>query len=87
VDAPTAVLSGLGQSGGAFGFLFGTTQPFDAATLAALYPGGKADYLARFAAALEGAITGGFLLGDDREEIIGLAAASAIGLGSQDWRT
>jgi hypothetical protein len=76
VDAPTAVLSGLGQSGGVFGFLFGTTQPFDAAKLAALYPGGKADYLARFAPALDGAIAGGFILADDREEIIGLAAAS-----------
>ena len=76
VDAPTATLSGLGQSGGAFGFLFGTTQPFDAPKLAALYPGGDADYLARFASALDGAIAGGFILGDDREEIMGLAAAS-----------
>jgi hypothetical protein len=76
VDAPTAVLSGLGQSGGTFGFLFGTTQPFDSGQLAALYPGGKADYLARFASALDDAISGGFILGADREEIMGLAAAS-----------
>ncbi len=76
VDAPTAVLSGLGQSGGAFGFLFGTTQPFDAPKLAALYPGGAADYLVRFASALDGAIAGGFIVDDDREEIMGLAAAS-----------
>ncbi len=76
VDAPTAVLSGLGQSGGTFGFLFGTTQPFDAATLEKLYPGGKADYLARFGAALDAAIAAGFILGDDREEIVGLATAA-----------
>jgi hypothetical protein len=76
VDAPTAVLSGLGQSGGTFGFLFGTTQPFDSARLEALYPGGKADYLAKFAAALDDAIAGGFILGDDREEIMGLVAAT-----------
>jgi Alpha/beta hydrolase domain len=76
VDAPTAVLSGLGQSGGTFGFLFGMTQPFDAARLEALYPGGKADYLARFASALDEAIGGGFILDADREEIMGLAAAA-----------
>ena len=76
VDAPTAALSGLGQSGGTFGFLFGTTRPFDAATLETLYPGGKADYLAKFTASLDGAIAGGFILADDRQEIVGLAAAS-----------
>jgi hypothetical protein len=76
VDAPTAVLSGLGQSGGTFGFLFGTTQPFDAARLETLYPGGKADYLARFESALDVAIGGGFILDADREEIMSLAAAA-----------
>ena len=35
VDAPLAVLSGLGQSGGGFCGLFGTTVPFTAAQLAA----------------------------------------------------
>jgi hypothetical protein len=76
VDAPTAVLSGLGQSGGTFGFLFGTTQPFDAARLEALYPGGKADYLAKFASALDAAIAGGFIIENDRREITGLAVAT-----------
>jgi hypothetical protein len=76
VDAPTAALSGLGQSGGAFGFLFGTTTPFDAATLARLYPGGKSDHLAKFTAALDRAIADGFILADDRAEITGLAAAA-----------
>lgn len=38
VDAPVATLSGLGQRGGSFCGIFGTTVPFDAATLAELYP-------------------------------------------------
>ncbi len=38
VDVPIATLSGLGQSGGTFCGLAGTTVPFDAETLAALYP-------------------------------------------------
>ena len=38
VDAPVATLSGLGQTGTNFCGIFGTTKPFDAATLAAKYP-------------------------------------------------
>lgn len=38
VDVPVATLSGLGQSGSSFCFLFGTTTPFTATQLAALYP-------------------------------------------------
>jgi alpha/beta hydrolase family protein len=76
VDAPAAVLSGLGQSGGVFGFLFGTTKPFDTAQLSRLYPGGKRDYLARFLSALDNAIAKGFLVAEDREEIAAVAAAS-----------
>ena len=38
VDVPVATLSGLGQSGTSFCFLFGTTTTFSAAKLAALYP-------------------------------------------------
>lgn len=38
VDVPVATLSGLGQSGTSFCFLFGTTTPFSTAKLAALYP-------------------------------------------------
>ena len=56
--------------------LFGRTEPFDAATLSALYPGGASEYLERFTASLDAAIAAGFLLADDREEILGVAAAS-----------
>ncbi|HTU36825.1 MAG TPA: alpha/beta hydrolase domain-containing protein [Acidimicrobiales bacterium] len=76
VDVPTAVMSGLGQSGETFAMLFGRTEPFDDATLAELYPGGRADYLRRFEAALDAAIAAGFILADDRAEILAVAAAS-----------
>jgi hypothetical protein len=75
VDAPTARLSGFGNTGGPFGFLVGTTQPFDAAALGKLYPGGKADYLKRFDASLAQAVKGGFILPADQAEIRELAAA------------
>ena len=76
VDAPSAVLSGFGQSGAEFAFLFGTTRPFDAATLARLYPGGRSDFLARFEKATGEAVARGFLLEADAPEIRALAAAT-----------
>ncbi len=76
VDVPTATLSGLGQTGEVFAILFGTTTPFDAQMLASLYPGGSGDYVAQFTAALDRTIAAGFLLDDDRTEILGVAAAS-----------
>ena len=76
VDVPTAVLSGFGQSGAEFAFLFGTTRPFDAATLARLHPRGRADYLARFEKATAEAVSRGFLLEADAPEIRALAAAT-----------
>ena len=75
VDAPTARLSGFGNTGGPYGFLVGSTQPFDAPTLAKLYPGGKADYLKRFDASLAQAVKAGFILPADAPEIRELAAA------------
>ncbi len=73
-DVPTAVLSGVGQTNAStFAFLFGVTREFSAAELAALYPGGKADYLARFEASLDAAITAGFLLAEDRAEALAVA--------------
>jgi hypothetical protein len=75
MDAPTARLSGLGQSGGGFAFLFGVTEPFDAARLQALYPGGSAEYLTRFNAALDRSVKAGFILAADVAEIRELAAA------------
>ena len=74
VDAPTAKLSGAGNFGGPYGFLVGSTQPFDAAMLAKLYPGGKADYLKKFDASLSGAVKAGFILAADQAEIRAIAA-------------
>jgi hypothetical protein len=76
VDAPTAKLSGFGNTGGAFGFLVGTTAPYDAATLAKLYPGGKADYLKKFDASLDKSVKAGFIQAADAPEIRALAAAN-----------
>ena len=69
-------MGGLGQSGESFAMLFGRTEPFDDATLSTLYPGGKDEYLQRFEVSLDDSIDAGFLLREDREEILGLAAAS-----------
>jgi Alpha/beta hydrolase domain len=76
VNVPTATLSGLGQTGEVFSILFGTTTPFDAGILARLYPGGRADYLERFEAALEHTISDGFVLEADRGEILAVAGAA-----------
>ena len=77
VDVPVAVLSGLGQEGGAgFTFLFGTTRPFSAEELARLYPGGRASYLEQFGESLGRAVDRGFILEADAEEIRQLAAAA-----------
>ena len=76
VDVPVAVLSGLGQVGEVFAALLGRTVPFDEATLAALYPGGVSEYLGRFEASLDDTVAAGFLLAEDRAEILEVAAAS-----------
>ncbi len=76
VDVPAAVLSGLGQSGEVFAMLFGRTEPFDEEALSKRYPGGESEYLERFEKALDGTEAAGFLLAEDRAEILAVAAAS-----------
>jgi hypothetical protein len=79
VDAPVAALSGLGQTGtSSFCFLFGTTTPFDAAKLAALYPT-HTQFVSRWAAAVGGGVASGFILPTDAAELVGAAAKSSIG--------
>jgi Alpha/beta hydrolase domain len=75
VDAPTAVLSGLGQPGD-MTELFGTTQPLDDDARSSRYPRGRDEYLEHFYAATGTAVAAGFLLPADREEIEALGAAS-----------
>jgi hypothetical protein len=69
-------MSGLGQSGESFAMLFGRTEPFDDPALTSLYLGGKSDYLSKFERSLDTAIGSGFLLEEDRAEILAVAAAS-----------
>lgn len=76
MDVPTAHLSGLGQKGAGMVVLFGITEPFDAAKLSALYPGGKADYVDKFDTSLKSSIAAGFILPADETEINALAAYS-----------
>ena len=75
VDAPAAVLSGLGQPGD-MTELFGTTRPLDDAR-SARCPRGREEYLERFCAATGAAVAAGFLLLADREEIEALGAAAS----------
>jgi len=75
VDVPIARLSGVGNSGSPVAFLAGASEPFDAATLDRLYPGGKREYLKKFEASLDSTIKAGFILPADRNEILALAAA------------
>jgi hypothetical protein len=88
VDVPVAVTSGIGGGiGGGIGRgigsdesvmskIFGSGEMFDTATLGRLYPGGSAEYLAQFRQALDQAITSGFIVAADRQEILELAAAT-----------
>jgi hypothetical protein len=79
LDVPIARLSGVGQSGSIFAALFGVTETFDQRRLADLYPRGRADYLDRFAAALNSAIGNGHILVEDKAQIAALAAATYPG--------
>jgi hypothetical protein len=76
VDVPIARTSGIAGDESPMSFLFGSGEPFGAATLRALYPGGAAEYLDRFAEALDRAIESGFIVQADRGEILELAAAT-----------
>ena len=78
VDAPTAVLSGLGQGGAGFCFLFGTTVRFDASLLADLYPD-HAAYVAAVNESTDRAVADGFLLAADAALIKTAAENSDIG--------
>jgi len=73
VDVPIATYAGIGDPGHGALSMMGSTEAFDAARLAQMYRN-KADYLTRFAAALEKSISAGFILADDRDEILALAA-------------
>jgi hypothetical protein len=68
VDVPLAALSGLGQEGGSFCGLFGTTRSFTADELSALYPTAD-DFIAKWNAATDAAVESGAILAVDAENI------------------
>jgi hypothetical protein len=76
VDVPIARTSGFAPDESPMSFLFGSGEVFDEDTVRSLYPGGAADYLDRFAASLDRAIEGGFIVPADRPEILALAEAT-----------
>ena len=75
LDVPVKLLLGTGNSP-AFCGLAGTSTPFDAATLAALYPT-RADYLNAYVYTTLDALNRKFVLGDDFVPIIAEALESA----------
>jgi hypothetical protein len=60
-------------------WIVGLGEPFAPDKLERLYPGGRQDYLRRFEAALAKAIAADFILPEDRQEILDIAAASYRG--------
>ncbi len=71
VEAPVEVLSGLADPGAStICRLFGSTRALGDDDLVALYPGGTADYCAAYERATDAAIAAGFMLVEDRAEIL-----------------
>ena len=78
VDAPTAILSGAPAPGASpICELFGTTKPLQEARLRALYTSAAA-YLACYTAAVDVAIADGFVLAEDRAELLAEAQPDLI---------
>ena len=78
VDAPIATLSGLGQSGSGYCYLFGTTKPFDTAKIAELYPT-HAVFVREWRRAVRAAVKSGFLVAADAPALEAAAEQSTIG--------
>ncbi len=79
VDVPLAANIGDANSGTPFCRVFGHSKPFDAATLAQLYPGGHAEYVAKFDKAADAAVKAGVWLQPEADHF--KAAARKISFG------
>jgi hypothetical protein len=78
VDAPVSVLTGEPPPGrSVICSLFGDTRPFDAATLAELYPTHQ-DYVDAVTESADAAVSAGFLLRADADDIIAAAEGAAV---------
>jgi hypothetical protein len=73
-----ATLSGLGQTGSQFCFLFGTTVPFSAEKLAALYPT-HTQFVSCWATSTQFATAAGYLRPADASALVIAAADSIVG--------
>jgi hypothetical protein len=80
VDVPVATLSGLGQTGLELCFLFGTTTPFDAETLATLYSDNE-QFVASWTAATQAGVAAGYILPADAAELVSAAVGSGVPSG------
>ncbi len=69
LDVPISRLFGAAS----YGSLGGGVEPFDVQKLDSLYPGGKVEYLKKFEAALDRQIIAGFILAEDKTEIMEVA--------------
>jgi alpha/beta hydrolase family protein len=78
VDAPVSVLTGEAPEGASvLCMLFGETRPFDAATLAELYPSHD-DYVTAVTDAADAAVEAGFLLQEEADELVAEAEEAAV---------
>jgi len=77
VDAPLATLSGLGQDGGSFCVLFGTTVPFTDEVLAQRYPDHES-FVQQWNASLDAAEDAGVILTPDVNTLRNVAEASSV---------
>jgi Alpha/beta hydrolase domain len=78
VDAPISVLTGEAPPGrSVLCLLFGDTRPFDATTLAALYPTHQ-DYVEAVTESADAAVAAGFLLRADADDIVAAAQDADI---------
>jgi hypothetical protein len=79
VEVPLATNAGVNTNTPGFCSVFGTSRPFDAATLAQLYPGGGSDFTAAFEDAVDDAVEDGIWLEPEAERF--QAAAQLIEFG------
>lgn len=80
VDAPISTLTGAGNPSSVFCSLFGQRTMFDAAQLLAIY-GDHQTYVARVTASADAAVATGFLLPEERDDMVAAAGASDIARG------
>ena len=77
VDAPVATLSGVGQTGNQFCFLFGTTTPFTPQQLTALYRN-HGGFVSAWNQVTQSAVQAGYLVREDADLLRPVAAQSSV---------